>query len=292
MAEQFDRQQFSGLNLLPTPLLEEIIQTDFSGEANYSEEMILYVLEMIAERKITEQPEVLPNMQDAWKKLRLRAKEEDGLDLPKEFSIQTKKNSPRRSKRVVRYIAVAAACVAVLFAMLVTVQALGLDVFGAKGSWTDETFRFETAQDDEDVFINSEIVCNELGQALLELGIPTELAPTWIPEGYVLTQVDAAVQDRMKAASVAYSNASDHYMLTIEIVQHFDNISQTAMVFQKNPGKPEVYTKNGKQFYLFQNYDRWSAVWCNSDYGIHILGADSKQTVIAIIDSIQEVPNE
>ena len=66
MAEQFYHQQFSGLELLPTPLLEEIIRTDFHDEADYSEAMIQYVLELIEKRKKEESPSEAPDVDQAW----------------------------------------------------------------------------------------------------------------------------------------------------------------------------------------------------------------------------------
>ena len=51
--------------------------------------------------------------------------------------------SRRQTHKWLRRMGVAAASIAVMFAAMVTVQAAGVDVFGAIGRWTDSVFHFE-----------------------------------------------------------------------------------------------------------------------------------------------------
>ncbi len=279
MTERYD--PFAGLELLPSPLLEEIIQTDFSGEANYSDDMIRYVLEILAKREREEHPEAVPNVQEAWAKLQLR------MDAKEGFSAAPQKPSANGKKRIFRYVALVAACVAILFATLITAQAMGMDIFGALGTWTDNTFHFEAVTEDASTPME-EAVAEELSA----MGIPTELFPAWIPEGYVLLRMEWSKLEAVKGLHVTYTKANGGEALTITVEKYFDTAFAEGRNHENNSGDPFIYVKSGRQFYIFENSGTWTATWCDMVYGITICGAESKETAIAMIDSIGELTRE
>lgn len=287
MAEQFDCTKFACLELLPTSLLEEIIRTDFSGEANYSEDMIQYVLEVIVRRRKEEQPDTIPNVQEAWKKLQLRMDAEDSVGLSEYLPSQKGKCSKRGGKRILRYVALVAACVAIILATLITVQAMGVDIFGALGTWTDETFRFEVAQEETaDGLEASSPIENPVAEALAEVGLPADFAPTWIPEGYSLCSIEKDKNHAWNYVNAVYAKPECYYSLTISIEEYFDKDTPFETLYEKSPGEPEVYVSKGRQFYLFKNADTWTAVWSDTVYCITIASAESKEITMSIIDSI------
>lgn len=293
MAEQFDCTKFACLELLPTSLLEEIIRTDFSGEANYSEDMIQYVLEVIVRRRKEEQPDTIPNVQEAWKKLQLRMDAEDSVGLSEYLPSQKGKCSKRGGNRILRYVALVAACVAIIFATLITVQAMGVDIFGALGTWTDETFRFEVTQEETaGGSESSNRIEDPVVKALFEMGLPTAFAPTWIPEEYELLCIEADTESAWRFVFAGYVKPHSDDPLTIEIEEYFDSEFLSAALYEKSPGAPEIYISNGKQFYLFKNVDTWTATWSDTVYCITIAGAESKEIAMSIIDSIREGTNE
>jgi hypothetical protein len=280
MTERYD--PFAGLELLPSPLLEEIIQTDFSGEANYSDDMIRYVLEILAKREREEHPEAVPNVQEAWAKLQLR------MDAKEGFSAAPQKPSANGKKRILRHVALVAACVAILFATLITAQGMGMDIFGALGTWTDNTFRFEAATEGSaGATEGSTPVDDSVAETLSEIGIPVGLFPSWIPEGYVLLSIDRSELETVKCIHVTYAKANGMKALTITVEEYFDTAFWEGNKHEKNSESPFLYAKNGRQFYVFENSGTWTAVWCDTGYGITICGADSKKTVVTMIDSIQ-----
>ena len=283
MAEQYD--QFAGLELLPSRLLEEIVRTDFNGEENYSDEIMQYVLKVLVERGKEECPESSPNVQEAWKKLHLRMDTEESPSV----SVHSPKQKRGGRKGIFRRVAVAAACVAVLFVTLITVQAVGVDIFGALGTWTDSTFQFEAQTDDLKDSATMEEAVEEVFSAM---GIPTQLFPTWIPEGYVLLRVNRSELEAVKCIQVAYTRANGGKALTIAVEEYFDPNVWEGTIQEKDSGVPFLYTKNGREFYVFENSGTWTAAWCDTVYGITICGADSKETVIAMIDSIAEFTKE
>ena len=279
MTERYD--PFAGLELLPSPLLEEIIQTDFSGEANYSDDMIRYVLEILAKREREEHPEAVPNVQEAWAKLQLR------MDAKEGFSAAPQKPSANGKKRIFRHVALVAACVAILFATLITAQGMGMDIFGALGTWTDNTFHFEAVTEDASTPME-EAVAEELSA----MGIPTELFPAWIPEGYVFLRMEQSKLEAVKGLHVTYTKANGGKALTITVEKYFDTAFAEGRNHEKNSGDPFIYVKSGRQFYIFENSGTWTATWCDMVYGITICGAESKETAIAMIDSIGEFTRE
>ena len=293
MAEQFDCTKFACLELLPTSLLEEIIRTDFSGEANYSEDMIQYVLEVIVRRRKEEQPDTIPNVQEAWKKLQLRMDAEDSVGLSEYLPSQKGKCSKRGGNRILRYVALVAACVAIIFATLITVQAMGVDIFGALGTWTDETFRFEVTQEETaGGSESSNRIEDPVVKALFEMGLPTAFAPTWIPEGYELIEVAPIDSVLNKGVAITYAHAGVEHNFIIDICEYYDIGFLHDTLFEKNKGAPEEYQNNGRRFYLFRNCDVWTAAWSDGRYSIALGGIGSRETVISIIDSIQEVTYE
>ena len=95
MAKQFCRQQFSGLELLSTPLLEEIIRADLEDKADYSEEMIQYVLEVIEKRKSEESLSEAPDVEQAWSRFQQLMEEAETEDCRESASFCPAPDSPR-----------------------------------------------------------------------------------------------------------------------------------------------------------------------------------------------------
>ena len=285
MAKELNSQRFSGLELLPTSLLEEIIQADFYDDAEYDNDLIEYVLELIASRKLKENLEKSPSVQASWEKLQLR------LDSAQEFGIsqQDHKRTKRTGKKAFRYAAIVAACIASVFAVMITVQALGVDVFGLLGSWTDSSFRFSGEVDATTVSApHYQTPANDITEALSELGMPTVLAPTWVPEDYGLVSVDPFTIDGMKGVYVVYSNPNEDHFLTIDICEYSTETLLYNTYYEKDDQDPELYTYNGRTFYIFTNAGTWTAAWCDGKFDITIAGVPSKEIIISIINSIEE----
>lgn len=290
MAEQFYHQQFSGLELLPTPLLEEIIRTDFHDEADYSEAMIQYVLELIEKRKKEESPSEAPDVDQAWSRFQqLMEEAETEIEPPRSPTHQHQEKPAKKSSSIFRYMVVVAACITILFAMLITVQAAGINVFGTLATWTDSTFRFVSVQEESTQrAFSSESIKNELQRALAAAEIPTSLAPTWIPEAYSLTGLDTSQTTAFHYVHATYAKPGSQKVLTITIDKGGDCRDLSGIAYEKNSGDPEIYEKDGMQFYLFKNWDVWSAVYYDGNFSISLTGIDSKETAIRMIDSIQE----
>lgn len=294
MAKQFCRQQFSGLELLSTPLLEEIIRADLEDKADYSEEMIQYVLEVIEKRKSEESLSEAPDVEQAWSRFQQLMEEAETEDCPLQAPTHQQQDIPvKKNRGIFRYIAVAAACIVIVFAMLITVQAAGVNILGALATWTDSNFRFTNVPEEstQRVF-SSDSADSDLKKALAEMEIPTSFAPTWIPEGYSMTELKKSWMGTIDFVYASYTKPGYHKILTITIDKYANSDDITGMVFEKNAGDPYIYKKDGMEFYIFKNWDVWTAVCAEGNFCLSMSGMDSMETAILMINSIEEVTYE
>lgn len=280
-----DRHRFSGLELLPTPMLEKIIEQDFKQEADYDPELIDYVLALMVQRAKNEDPHSIPDIQSLWNKLQQRLDGEVNLGtLPFSTVPEEKIRKSSRVRPFLRYVAVVAACIAIIFGAMITVQAMGIDVFGVLAEWTDSTFQFLI--EDNRYTETSSPTNGNLCEALTQLDIPTNLAPTHIPSNFGLIAVNPFTTMYHIGIQAIYRDPGSNKQLVLEITEHLNVASLSDIVYEKSPGQPQHLSKCGMDFYLFENSGTWIATWSDARYDITISVPDSKETTIAIIDSI------
>lgn len=197
--------------------------------------------------------------------------------------------APRRRKvRVKKLAAILAACVALLSLLLFAAQAAGGDLFGAIGQWTDDTFRFSEKSGEraaETAAAGTVEPVSPLQQKLADNGLPLELAPSYLPEGYAQESLEASMQCGLNLVSASFSNGTEKQII-IQIMEYSEGADPFSVQFQKNAGAVGTYTCNGRTFYLFQNHDIWSGAWSDSLYMIFITGLSDKQQLLQMIDSI------
>ena len=209
------------------------------------------------------------------------------LDMVREY-----KKAPQttHSTRALRYVIAVAASIVLAFGLLFTVQAFGVDVFGALGRWTDSVFHFQTSETSQTTVQQDEPM-NEIQKALADYGMPVELAPTWIPEGYKIAQLSKPYNTRYHGVFALYEN-DDGQSVSVEINEYFDSHYLSSHSIEMLSGEPEAIVSNKRQFYLFKNNALWSATWCDSKYCVEIEGSITKKDVIAMIDSMGELVDE
>lgn len=139
-----------------------------------------------------------------------------------------------RFRRAFARVVVVAAIVAV-FTMFCA-QAAGIDVFGAIGRWTEETFRFAAPAgpatsavsavpvDIDGVLIYEVEQYPTLQDAFDAHSISEPLAPSWIPEGYVLDYVEASPSTGQVVFTASYSSGQSILNL-IQVINPSDCIT-------------------------------------------------------------------
>lgn len=195
----------------------------------------------------------------------------------------------RRIKNAFRRVGIVAAVIAILLAMLIGVQAAGVDVFGALAKWTGEVFKFRVDDEAASDAPHAEEQ-NEMQKMLAELGMPVELAPTWLPEGYTLFRVEQINTDVGSGIYAAYENNNSR--IYIEITEYYTPPAIDNLEIQMDNATPEAYKSNGKLFYLFTNMKMWRGAWSGENYVISLSGFPSRETIKNVIDSIGEITDE
>lgn len=287
MEKKSDGLKYSGLDLLPTTILEEIIRADFADEAEYDSELIEYVLELITKRKGQENSQSAPDAQEAWSRFQTRLDSEEVLDMPLRIHVAKRKKASRSRKKFFRYATVAAACFAVVCTALFTAQAMGLNIFGTVASWSKGSFYF-IDQSGTYTMPPPAYKMHPLRDALEKEELPVALAPTWVPEDYDFVCVELYDMDAMKGVYAVYTSPYENKNITIDIYYCRSKDFLYNMLFEKDNVEPELYIKNERRFYVFPNSGTWTAAWSDTEYGITIAGVQSREEILAMIDSIKE----
>lgn len=194
-----------------------------------------------------------------------------------------------RFKSVVRKITMVAASIAIFFALMVTVQAAGIDVFGAVGKWTDSLFHFEydsgTDNDPKsDVkFVGLSSIA-EIRKNMVMKGFPLDVTPAWIPDDFSVKKISFPENDDVQSVAFLLVNSTGDWLLyqssSVSEGDSFDDI-----MVEKNEGSIETIISNDRLFYIFQNESVWTGIYQGQEYRISIQIAE-KNDLIQIIKSI------
>jgi hypothetical protein len=126
----------------------------------------------------------------------------------------------------------------------------------------------------------------DLADSLAGYGITMPLAPTWIPEGFEVTEVD--VQDKstfLYMTVLLEKDANNSVIINIEA-----NPNNVGIFYEKDDREVKVYEKEGVTYYIMTNNARINAVWANGEYEglISVSESVGKDTLYKIINSIYE----
>lgn len=186
---------------------------------------------------------------------------------------------------VFRYLIVAVSACVFLFLSLFTVQAMGVDVFGKLGSWSDSIFRFgENTGENISESKPEDVPVSSLLAVLEENNMPRGLEPTWLPDGFTLSSLDVSDNDEGKTITVVYINQSNTIIYQVSEYSLVDSIAQTW--FEKDENEPEVYHSGNMDYYVFSNNNNWVGVWQGKTNSILLQVSTNKEDLLSIIDSI------
>lgn len=286
-----DPYQF--LDRISTAELQRLLREDFASKDESTaenDEFITRVMEVIEKREKTDPTVPAFDPAAGWEDFQknYRPTGEDPILLCDAGQLEQLTQRHRIGKRVhrepaaarsrsIRRIALVAAAIGVFMSLLVAAQAIGLDVFGAMARWTDETFRFVTAQTTNEV----EGFCS----ALEEHGISRSYAPTWLPDGFTADEPQADISKGYTMVSNRFSDGKSHLLFA---VTRYTSKSDMGLVsYEKKTGEAIPYMSKNQLFYIFENAGSTSASYYDGDrLTIDICGQISIDDMKAIIDSI------
>lgn len=306
-----DYKEYAYLRQLPIDKLLELLAVAPALSDRPEDEAYMSALEEAIIEKENENPTgFFPDVDQQWNEFvtyympSASETEAEPENLEHTASPQTPQPSTNApSKRVIRFkqvrrtFLVAAAAIACMFAIMVTAQAAGVDVFGAMARWTKDVFSFgqiapdgqvsdnlaqETARQEAEV---SDTEFASLQEALDAYGMTEVHEPGWLPEGYALDSVGVlAVDDPfLRAFAVSYTDGEG--FANIDIMSYE---GEPATQIQKIDGPAELVEKNGVMFYHIENSVGRTIAWYSDQYEYYLSGDVEDDILWKIVGSMFE----
>ena len=268
------------LDSLSKEKLLDILQADFESK-DTDVELIRRVSKALDEKDRPQDVDV----NAAWERfLKLSSESEPIYDLEEDeivsiSGVRAKKRTPVR-----RALVAVAAVLVVLIGGTAVANANGIDLWKVVVSWTAETLGFSQKDDVEPAVHEIPGQLEELVAAFDQYGINREKLPTYIPNGFVHVETKVAETSTSNIFISTLDNGKTN--ITFQYRLHKDSISNTEI--QKDATNPQVYTLNGIDFYISTNENILFAVWLDGNLECQIVGLDSQDELIRIINSIYE----
>lgn len=277
--------RLSRFDAMSTEELQAFLRKDASkpmGEESDTKE-ILYVMEVLARRRKEQQEGKDPATALASFKHNYYA-ESKTPSISESVPVAHKRSNGGRWKRGL--VAAVAAIFILVIGNSITVSALGFDLFAIIAKWTQETFHFgyagqTDAPSDPDT-VDSQKYAG-LINALKEIDVSVNLAPTWFPEGYI--EVDIKTQDTPKQRVFQAKYECGEASIRIKIADYLDD--HPAQIEQSD-ALIEVYSASGIDYYIFDNQGQLQAVWNVENFECHISGPITISEIKKMIDSIEK----
>lgn len=276
MSENLDRD-FSQYDTMETEELEEILRLDAEAPvgAQSDTESVLYILEVLASRGNANN--ITGNTaQKAWESFQQNYMPEEP-----QKSVETK-----MSAFWLRKLAAAAAVAALLISIPLSSNALTLEeVFDIFARWAKETFSFVSGEDTEvsEPSPEDEDSYSSLQELLREEKRDASIAPVWIPDGFMLSEIEKDSTPIQETYTVIFQDGDRK--LRIQVRTHLSSDIQNSEI-ESEP--VEVYSHGGIDYYIFNNVDQLRAVWMVDLYECLISGDVSIDELKMMIDSIQK----
>lgn len=284
----FEHQNFHIFDTMSTNDLEDLLRMDSYGAENDQNDTdaILYIMEVLSKRRCqdgqndahTSAREKLQEFKEAY------LPDNDGISLyqfDEEEVCNSKTQQPdrapeqthKRIRFVARRVGLVAAVIAAIFGLMITVQAAGVDVFGAIARWTDETFHFSVPEAGA-----ADMWFADYQDELDAAGLSEEYLPTWFLEGYTVTDLQIQELTKRTEIYILYSNENDMAVdLLISIYDEPEDMGQN--IFEKDETPVQTIQVGGKTIYLLENLGGQIAV-CQVRNVVYSLVGDLPQNLI------------
>lgn len=284
MPQNNDRKErdFSRYDALSTEELSEILRLDSEApEGNGLDiDTLLYITGVLAERKET--TNTGKTAQEAWSSFQQNYLEsEDACP-----AVTEEKKPAKTGKPWIRRMIAAILVVVILVAVPLSVKALNWeDIRNAVVQWAKETFSFIRGdQRNADGPRAGDIrQFNSLQDALEYAKLPYNMIPTWIPEGYLLEEIDITETPAQKDYNALY--VKNGQLFNISVCFYIDTDPPK---MEANQDVLETYAVNGDEYFIVANNERISAMWTQDSYECYITGDLTIDEIKQMINSIPE----
>ena len=274
-------RDFSHFDKLSTEELQEIIRQDsFLDDDSSDIDAILYITDLLVKR--SDSSNNSKDVEAAWKSFKENyypyISDPEPLysfDSPEDKVVKAK---PRRPRRVMKTLSVAAVLAVVIISGSVTASAFGYNLWGAVAEWTRDTFGFTQSSQSNGIY-----PFENLRGALDAYDIDEPIVPQWIPDGYGEDTVQAAETPDSKIIVAVSKYGSREIKLEVKI---FDDPSNRHWVYEMFEDGVEKYSSNGIDFYIMKNDDFTRVSWAVGNNECSILCSLKTKEIYRMIDSI------
>ena len=274
-------RDFSHFDKLSTEELQEILRQDSLLDDDSSDiDTILYITDLLAKR--SDSSNNSKDVEAAWKSFKENyypyISDPEPLysfDSPEDKVVKAK---PRRPRRVMKTLSVAAVLAVVIISGSVTASAFGYSLWGAVAEWTRDTFGFTQSSQNNGIY-----PFENLRDALAAYDIDEPIVPQWIPDGYGEDTVQAAETPDSKIIVAVSKYGSKEIKLEVKI---FDDPSNRHWLYEMFEDDVEKYFSNGIDFYIMKNDDFTRFSWAVSNNECSILCSLKPKEIYRMVDSI------
>lgn len=204
---------------------------------------------------------------------------------------ESRPSASKRKPHTLRNMLAIAAVIAVVMTAGFVIPVHGTNLIGIIAHWTSELFSFgsseieKTGEDQSPLYTRSadSMVLHDL---LIENGIEIPLAPTYIPEGFLIRELigDAEDLENQKYGAEFINEVGDTITISIRTSDPINTI------IEKDENSVTIYTVNHIDHYIFSNINSLSVSWRNGNYNcsIDIFSSSpiTEEQTYAMIDSI------
>ena len=274
-------RDFSHLDKLSTEELQEILRQDSLLDDDSSDiDTILYITDLLAKR--SDSSNNSKDVEAAWKSFKENyypyisdSEPLYSFDSPEDKVVKAK---PRRPRRVMKTLSVAAVLAVVIISGSVTASAFGYSLWGAVAEWTRDTFGFTQSSQNNGIY-----PFENLRDALAAYDIDEPIVPQWIPDGYGEDTVQAAETPDSKIIVAVSKYGSKEIKLEVKI---FDDPSNRHWLYEMFEDDVEKYFSNGIDFYIMKNDDFTRVSWAVGNNECSILCSLKPKEIYRMVDSI------
>ena len=279
MSEMKGCAEFAKYDTMPTEDLQEILRKHAHDELQVQMDMeeLYYIMEVLADRRYDTPEQAAKETEEAYANFRKHYMPK-GKQEGKTKVIQF----PNRVFRTVA--AVLVLVLTLVVGTSITAEALQIDIWGKFASWTKEIFQFADTQDgtmatEPEKEYNAEL--KSLQDALGDHGVKDNIAPNWIPEGYISKDLKILATPRALNIHAVYEKKGSELIIKIR-----QTIGVQAEQIEKNDDLLEVYVVDGVEYYIFSNTETLQAVWSIGEFeciiGGNITLEEMKKMIVSI----------
>lgn len=277
-------EKFAKYDAMSTDELQQILRDDASKSegAESDTETLFYVMEVLAKRRQARNEGKSP--EEALESFKQNYYTENDISSVSESTTVAFKPSSRGRWR--RGLIAAAAMLVLIISCSFTANAMGFDLWDIIAKWTQETFHFgyaEQTPESDDPSPDYIHPCASLQEALDRNDITLSLVPSWIPEGYIESNVDIVQTPKHRAFQANYE--CNDQIIAIRIADYLDSFPTQV---EQSDTLIEIYQPSEIDYYIFDNEGFLQAVWVYENYECLISGPITLSDLKQMIDSIEK----